>query len=95
MQTGNTEFSEEFRQKFEDIRIRSHLDVPYSQGVISIFYPIVDTFSENGVDELKQVAEILLIGLTRLSDLEALKKQTVDLAEFDTKFRSLIETLPM
>jgi len=73
---------------FEGVCIRSYLGVSYSRGLISVHNSKVEAFSENDVNKLKQVAEIFF---DRPSDLKALEKQTVYLAEFEMEFRSPME----
>jgi PAS domain S-box-containing protein len=86
-----TQFSEEFRRKFQGIPIQSCLDVPYSRGVISVHSSEPESFLESDVEELTQVAEILSIGLSRVSDLESLETRTEALIESEAKWRSLVE----
>ena len=71
--------------------MRSCLDVPYSLGVISVHSTARNAFSEQDVDHLTPIAEILSLGLSRLSDLEALEARTADLVVSEGKWRALVE----
>ena len=59
-----------FRDKFGGLPIRSYLDIPFSRGIVSVHSFQPHAFSKVDVDILKQVAEILSVGISRAEDLE-------------------------
>jgi len=59
-----------FRDRFGGLPLRSHLDVPFSRGVISAQSIHPNAFSETDMATLRQVAEIYSVGISRVEDLE-------------------------
>lgn len=81
----------DFAAKFGGLDIRSCLDVPYSLGVVSVHTTEKDAYTERDEEDLKQVADIISFGLSRLADLEALEARTAELVESESKWRALVE----
>ena len=87
------ETREYFQEKFEGLTISSLVNVPFSLGVISVHSFNTDAFIESDIESLKQIAEIMSLGVKRLEDLEALEHQYVILQENEAQYRNLIRLM--
>ncbi len=70
-----------FQEKFGGLRICSYINVPFSLGVISAHSTSPNAFSEADAAMLKQVSEILSVGISRMEDLERTERQAHILAQ--------------
>jgi PAS domain S-box-containing protein len=86
-----TEPVERLWKKFGGLPIRSHLDVPFSKGIISAQSVRPRAFSGSDVEALKQVAEIFSVGFSRMEDLERVEASRKALQESEEKYRTLVE----
>jgi len=55
--------------------IRSVVDVPFSQGTLAVSSKTPNAFSPEAVQALKEIAQVLSEGLTRMADLHALERR--------------------
>jgi signal transduction histidine kinase len=77
---GSTEELQKFREsRFGGRSIRSLVDVPASQGVLSVHSVAPNAFSESEIETIKSVAEVFSLGVARLLDLESLEEQSREL----------------
>ena len=72
-----------FRSKFNDLPLRSLLDVPFSQGVISAHSIRANAFSAANVETLKRIAEVLSVSFARLEDFEQLAVRNRELIRLE------------
>ena len=88
--TDNAENIEYFRSKFNDLPLQSFLDVPFSQGVISVHSVNANAFSDADAGDVKTIAEVLSVGFSRLEDLEELEVRNRELIRLE-RLRALGE----
>lgn len=75
-----------FQSQFEDTRIESIVDVPFSSGVISTLSQVSKAFDTNDVEMLKQVAEVFSVGMRRVQDLEKIEARVEELVRFEKRY---------
>ncbi|MBI2951717.1 GAF domain-containing protein, partial [bacterium] len=73
--------AELLRNRFGGLPIRSHVNVPFSRGAISAHSVRPGAFSGADMEVLKQVAEILSVGFSRMEDLERVEASQKALQE--------------
>jgi len=88
------EEAQAFREKFGGLPVRSWMDVPFAQGVISALSVHPDAFSEADVAFLRQVAEVYSVGIARVEDLERVEASQEALRASEGRFRGFLESAP-
>ncbi|MFT5369021.1 MAG: signal transduction histidine kinase/CheY-like chemotaxis protein [Candidatus Latescibacterota bacterium] len=69
------------RTRLGGVPVVSFIDIPFSQGVISTHSIHANAFSDNDIEFLKQIAEILSLGFSRFKDLIDLERLAEELRE--------------
>lgn|GEM_PF-1046788 len=76
-----------------NIRVRSMLNVPYSRGELVLRSDEPDAFSEEDIQFVEQIADMLSIAITRVEDLEQLEAQNQVLKENEKKIQTQFQEL--
>jgi len=75
----------EYLEKTLGVPVRSILDIPFSHGTLSVASVKANAFSQEDIDGMCELAEVLSEGFRRQNDLRYLALQ-------DTRYRKLVET---
>ena len=86
---------ESLNQKYKEGLLQSVMHVPFSLGVITVLSVRSQAFSESDAGILREIAEIFLLGITRMEELLQAEKEIAARMSSENKYRMLIQNAPV